>query len=55
MKTFKAYIIVDEKDRAALWDGRPQIYWLKKVAVIRLKEFGGHQHKIVRCEITAPV
>ena len=53
IKPFKAWIIVDEKGEPALWDCRPQIFWLREIARNHLREFGGHGNKVIRCDISA--
>ena len=50
----KAWQIVAKISRKpALWDGRMQIFWHRKVAQKALYNFGGSdKYEVVSCEVT---
>jgi len=52
----KAWIIAETATgKPAKWDGRLQIFWLKKVAIARMREFTkgiGSEYSVLRCDVS---
>lgn len=48
----KAWMVVTEKGKAVVWSSHVPIFWLKKVAIREMNEFGIKSNRVVRVDIS---